>query len=128
MEESKEKRFSCAYHSCAGDFCCYNSWTEPCVYPKCVCEDKTFGRRYIEKKKKELHNYRYERTWCDYLTPCPHKEDVMIGSYECENCAYYKSSIENKFKDYEPCDYGKYTETVSGIVTCSYNKEEIKQA
>lgn len=39
----------------------------------------------------------YDRTWCDYLTPCPNNqietEDryIMVGSYECYSCKYFNS-------------------------------------
>lgn len=46
ISENKE-RFDCCYHSCAGDFCVFNSWTEPCAYPKC----KVYGQHFVKKDK-----------------------------------------------------------------------------
>ena len=36
----------------------------------------------------------YERTWCDYLTPCPHGNDCMVGDEDCvNNCGYCVGSV-----------------------------------
>lgn len=50
---NNKERFDCYYHSCAGDYCCYNSWTEQCIYPKCI-SDKKCGKRFVEKNRKSL--------------------------------------------------------------------------
>ena len=49
--EELKNRFNCFFHSCAGDFCCYNSWTEVCIYPKCVDERVKWGKHFCEKKE-----------------------------------------------------------------------------
>ena len=28
----------------------------------------------------------YEFNWCDYFTPCPHYDDIMVGDYDCFTC------------------------------------------
>lgn len=41
-----------------------------------------------------METIKYERTWCDYLTPCPYlnkdnnPEGIMVGDYDCYNCPY----------------------------------------
>lgn len=51
-----------------------------------------------------METIKYERTWCDYLTPCPYIKDNEVGSYECSICPH--------FRDYN-----------LGEVTCSYKEE-----
>ena len=52
----------------------------------------------IKKLKKQCQNYsaqmkeiNFEYTWCDYLTPCPYRKDIEVGSYKEQN--YDKSYI-----------------------------------
>lgn len=38
---------------------------------------------------------KYEMTWCDYLTPCPHENKskdpagIMVGDWKCAHCKFY---------------------------------------
>lgn len=64
----------------------------------------------------------YERTWCDYLTPCPHGNDCKVGDEDCvNNCGYCVGSvIEEPEKEYAPGDYHRYTDITKGQITCLY--------
>ena len=63
---------------------------------------------------------KYKRTWCDYLTPCKIKPNIMVGEYECqEECPHFKSVEENNGKKFEPCDYSRYSYVWEGIVICN---------
>ena len=62
----------------------------------------------------------YKRTWCDYLTPCKIKPDIMVGSYECqEECQCFKSYKEDNSKKFDPCDYSRYSYVWNGEVECN---------
>lgn len=67
-----------------------------------------------------MENVKYERTWCDYLTPCPYNKEVMVGSYECaEECEFCGAVTEAPFKPRKTkCDYGRYFEKTTGVVEC----------
>lgn len=66
-----------------------------------------------------------ERTWCDYLTPCPYlnkeKDDsgIMVGDYECSQCKYFKETHQVNNKG--------YTDVTKGYVICDYPCEENKE-
>lgn len=61
----------------------------------------------------------YDRTWCDYLTPCPHRNKqgdpagVMVGGYECSICPYHMS--EDRKKHIVVCAYtdSKFTTKIN---------------
>ena len=58
----------------------------------------------------------FEFNWCDYFTPCPHNNDIMVGSFECESCKNCQKNVI--IKAMEPCDYiGKGI----GDVECLHN-------
>ena len=70
----------------------------------------------------------YKRTWCEYLTSCPYKENTEVGSYYCEQCEYHESHAEEKSPLWSPDrqrvefvqDYRKYATTINGIVKCKH--------
>lgn len=63
---------------------------------------------------------KYKRTWCDYLTPCKIKPNIMVGEYECQKeCPYFKFVEENNGKKFEPCDYSRYSYIWEGVVKCN---------
>lgn len=72
----------------------------------------------------------YRRTWCEYLTPCPHREGVEVGSYECEQCRHHADHAEEKSMAWSPDrpraefiqDYRKYSEIINGIVKCKHEQ------
>ena len=66
----------------------------------------------------------YERTWCDYLTPCPHGRDCMVGDVDCvKNCGWRVGSVtEDPEKVYAPGDYHRYTDIINGQITCLYGE------
>lgn len=71
---------------------------------------------------------KYERTWCDYLTPCKIKPHVMVGEYECcEKCPYFKSIKENPSKKFDPCDYARYSYVHTGEVECTCDESELME-
>lgn len=63
----------------------------------------------------------YKRTWCDYLTPCQIKPDIMVGEYECqEQCPYFKSSKEDSAPAFKIGDYSRYFHIYNGEVECEF--------
>lgn len=66
-----------------------------------------------------MKNIEYKRTWCDYLTPCPHQQNVEVGSFECSKCTCHISLHENT-KKFDPCDYARYSYITTGYVTCKH--------
>lgn len=76
-----------------------------------------------------METIEFERTWCDYLTPCPYKNKekdetgIMVGDYECYNCKHCKQYIDNSsILD----NKGKvdYTKVVVGRVKCNFKEIE----
>ena len=61
------------------------------------------------RRKYNMETIRYERTWCDYLTPCPYLRGIMVGDWECDKCHYNKGDTSLTI--------------VKGEVTCSYKEE-----
>ena len=66
----------------------------------------------------------YEKTWCDYLTPCPHGRDYMVGDFDCvKSCGWCAGHIiEEPEKEYKPGDYHRYTDITKGQITCKYGE------
>lgn len=79
------------------------------------------------KEKPKIQNAPYERTWCDYLTPCRRiGATIEVGSYECERCKFFcgkekenipKTEKNPKLDSY----YARYTAVITGMVKCKYN-------
>ena len=70
----------------------------------------------------QVNEIPYKRTWCDYLTKCNHFVDEEVGSYECCCCCpFHVGCEENEGKKFDPCDYSRYSEVITGIVKCKYN-------
>lgn len=61
----------------------------------------------------------YERTWCDYLTHCPFGEEAEVGSYKCSKCPSFERSLGELNLQSEPCNYGRYSEILTGEIICS---------
>jgi C4-type Zn-finger protein len=59
-------------------------------------------------------NMIFERTWCDYLTPCPYINNIEIGSYECSTCGYFDGVVGQ-----ESMKPGDYFSVVKGCIRCS---------
>lgn len=52
-----------------------------------------------------MEHIKYEKSWCEYLTPCPHFKEMMVGSYEClEECSYCAINQTN-INEYVDCEY-----------------------
>lgn len=72
----------------------------------------------------------YKETWCDYLTPCHHKKDVMAGGkLNIVNILKGRQNINNnieKFtKAHSPSDeyyYKRYTLVNLGCIYCDFKK------
>ena len=64
----------------------------------------------------------YQRTWCDYLTPCPFNNNIEVGSYYCSQCKNF-ISVEEETKKFSGIDlsYKKYFEIIKGTVNCKKN-------
>lgn len=68
----------------------------------------------------------YQRTWCDFLTPCKVRPEIMVGEYECqEECPHFKSLKEEEAPNFKPCDFARYSHIYHGEVEC--NIDEIKE-
>lgn len=67
---------------------------------------------------------KFEYTWCDYLTPCPHGRDCFVGDYDCSICPFCEKYIVNKTPNASTKidDYGKYCKVYSGEITCKFTK------
>lgn len=77
----------------------------------------------MKLNQKEMNNFTFKRNWCDYLTPCPYSEGIMIGEHECvSNCPYCKGYKEEEGPLVPSTDYSKYFIEWSGEVQCSYPK------
>ena len=63
----------------------------------------------------------FEFTWCDYLTPCPHKKDVMIGDYDCSECEYHIAVKQNNLICDASNSYSKYSKVANGVVFCAHS-------
>lgn len=67
----------------------------------------------------------YEFTWCDFLTPCPHGNDCMVGDCDCLCCQHFIST--EILKPIYPCgteSYSTYFDVGVGVVNCSFNKKK----
>lgn len=67
----------------------------------------------------------YERTWCDYLTPCPKDESIEIGSWECSQCPFYHGRGKENTPPTNPdCTsdeyFRRYFVITTGTVKCAY--------
>lgn len=66
---------------------------------------------------------KYKRTWCDYLTPCPYlnkennPEGIMVGDYDCYNCPYNITDIDNHTV------VEGHHELNKGKIVCSYKEK-----
>jgi hypothetical protein len=72
--------------------------------------------------KDKIHEIPFERTWCDYLTPCPYKKDIMVGEYDCYICKDHVGfSMEKEDEQFEPCSMKRYCVVSKGIVKCKHD-------
>lgn len=79
-------------------------------------------------EKRNIIKQEYQRTWCDYLTPCSVNPNIMVGEYECqEECPFFKSVQEEK-KEFKPCDYSRYSHIYHGEVTCNIESKHENKA
>lgn len=63
----------------------------------------------------------FSYNWCDYFTPCPHK-NCDIGSYECCQCENFINIKENdNYNISEVGDYKQYFVIKKGTVECRLN-------
>jgi hypothetical protein len=61
---------------------------------------------------------KFEFNWCDYKTPCPYKNDIFIGDYDCYTCEHNKeyTILDGITLD----DKMSYLKIGNGIVICNY--------
>lgn len=62
-----------------------------------------------------MKNMIFKRTWCDYLTPCPYRDGIEIGSYECSECHH-----NGGFEDHGKVKPGEYFSVAQGCVRCNF--------
>ena len=65
---------------------------------------------------------KYERTWCEYLTPCEIFKGKNVGSIDCLKCKFHRSINEKPINETNP---NPYTTIIKGIVKCSYDEKSI---
>lgn len=66
-------------------------------------------------------NVDYEFTWCDFLTPCPHGKDCLVGDFCCTQCEYFKShGIHKNIVVNGTESYKSYFDVGTGWVNCEY--------
>lgn len=65
---------------------------------------------------------KFENTWCDYLTPCPYKPDIMVGDWECSECSHHVSMkiTKDPISPSPILDMSKYFKVAEGEVECNY--------
>lgn len=71
-----------------------------------------------------MEKLKFKRNWCDYLTKCPYKENIMIGEYECSQCECNCGLVEDKPDFKGKCNYAFYTAVWGGECQCSYNENK----
>lgn len=76
-----------------------------------------------------MEEFKFEKTWCDYLTPCPYSlkdnDDlpIMVGEFECHNCKYNRL-IDDK-NNIVRC-YRDELERKANVIL-KHNSEEIRK-
>lgn len=65
---------------------------------------------------------KYERTWCDYLTPCKYFNDIEVGSYDCSTCKFHVITTEKLPFNANP---NPYTTIIKGVVKCNYEENNL---
>lgn len=78
--------------------------------------EKTIIFCIFETMKDKIY---YERTWCDFLTPCPHGKNCLVGDYDCSICKCF-----NGYIDEEPLNVGEYFKVIKGSILCNYAIEK----
>jgi hypothetical protein len=67
----------------------------------------------------------FSYNWCEYLTPCPHNKDCMVGDYDCCVCEHNsKVRIFKELDIYSKVEYLRYFAYGYGCVNCNFNKEK----
>lgn len=70
--------------------------------------EKYWYKGYDSINHKTPRTLEFERTWCDYITPCPYKNNIFIGEYECvEKCPFCSKHKEEGNKGTIICNYEK---------------------
>ena len=76
-----------------------------------------------------MKEIKYTDTWCDNLTPCPHRSDICVNDYDCCHCPHNKSKkeLDNDLDEFTKTHgaadndyYARYSKTNTGIVLCDY--------
>ena len=50
----------------------------------------------------------YESEGFECTTPCPHREDILVGSRKCNECVFLKKMDDNS--NMLICDWDEYSE------------------
>lgn len=76
----------------------------------------------------EKINYKYN--WCDFFTPCPYRENINVGSYDCSICKC-NNGIEQEKLDIDNLKYANLPPHIrrclvngNGVVKCNFLKNE----
>ena len=43
-----------------------------------------------------MEKIKYKMTWCEYLTPCKYRKDIMVGEYDCYQCPFFKKDVNHE--------------------------------
>lgn len=66
---------------------------------------------------------KFEYTWCDYLTPCPHGRDCFVGDFDCSICSHFAEIVPLLPMEKEKIgDYKKYSKIFKGEIICKKTK------
>ena len=67
-----------------------------------------------------ITEYKYKFNWCEFLTPCPIKNDTMIGDYDCIECCphFVNFEIVKSIESVDGSTYAPYFEYGTGILKC----------
>lgn len=43
-----------------------------------------------------MEKIKYQVTWCEYLTPCKYRKNIMVGEYDCYQCPFFKKDVNHE--------------------------------
>lgn len=43
-----------------------------------------------------MEKIQYKMTWCEYITPCKYRKNIMVGEYDCYQCPFFKKDVNHE--------------------------------
>lgn len=43
-----------------------------------------------------MEKIQYKMTWCEYLTPCKYRKNIMVGEYDCYQCPFFQKDVNHE--------------------------------